>query len=343
MGAVIRRMAGGLLMLAALLWTAGGFRPAGPDWFGQGGKLAEANGGAWFVAYGDGTLSAWGSGRSGALGDGPRGGEFFRSYGLRETVLTGVQELRGDGGTLILAIDRDGALWSVGAQTTLIRPRPPAGLFAGPDAPVLLMEHVADAAVGPNALAAVGTDGTLYLWEDGGPKPVGTGAARVFFAGGSFFTVQMDGSLLRWDGADSRSVPLPGPAAEVAGAGGGVLILLEDGSCLAAGPGAEGLLSPVPAAEGVAALCRDGLLREDGTLCRAQIADGALTLEPAAENVVSAVTADCCLTGDGTLRTARGEFDLRTAGPVRWAALALAAAVGLPLSAGWRPRAGRAG
>ena len=336
MGAVIRRMAGGLLVLAALLWTAAGFRPADPDWFRQGGKLAEANGGAWFVVYGDGTLSAWGSGRSGALGNGPRGGEFFRPYGLRETVLTGVQELRGDGGTLILAIDRDGALWSVGAQTTLIRPHPPAGLFAGPDAPVLLMEHVADAAVGPNALAAVGTDGTLYLWEGGGSKLVGTGAVRVFFAGGSFFTVQQDGSILRWDGADSRSVPLPGPAAEVAGAGDGVLILLEDGSCLAAGPGAEDLLSPVPAAEGVASLCRDGLLREDGTLCRAQIADGALTLAPAAENVVSAVSADCCLTGDGVLHTARGEFDLRTAGPVRWAALALAAAVGLPLAAGRR-------
>ena len=98
MGDRLWRSVGGALVLAALLWTAAGFRPADPDWFRQGEKLAEANGGAWFVVYGDGTLSAWGDGRSGALGDSPRGGEFFRPYGLRRTVLTGVQELRSDGG-----------------------------------------------------------------------------------------------------------------------------------------------------------------------------------------------------------------------------------------------------
>ncbi len=339
MGDRLWRSVGGALVLAALLWTAAGFRPADPDWFRQGEKLAEANGGAWFVVYGDGTLSAWGDGRSGALGDSPRGGEFFRPYGLRRTVLTGVQELRSDGGTLILAIDRAGTLWSVGARTTLIRSDP----AAGPDAPAVLMEDVADAAVGPNTLAAVGRDGALYLWQDGGPVQVGTGSVRVFFAGGCLFTLQEDGALLRWDGADSRPVPISGPAVEVAGAGDGVLILLEDGTCLAAEAGPEGLLSPAPITGGVAGLCRDGLWKEDGRLYHARIADGVLTLEPAAEGVAAAVSPRCCLTEDGVLRTARGEIDLRTAGPVRWAVLVLAAAAGLPLAAGWRPRTGRAG
>ena len=174
------------------------------------------------------------------------------------------------------------------------------------------MEDVADAAVGPNTLAAVGRDGALYLWQDGGPVQVGTGSVRVFFAGGCLFTLQEDGALLRWDGADSRPVPISGPAVEVAGAGGRRADPVG-GWDLSGGRGRTGGAPvPRPHHRRSGRLCRDGLWKEDGRLYHARIADGVLTLEPAAEGVAAAVSPRCCLTEDGCSAPPEGRL---TSGP----------------------------
>ena len=190
-------------------------------------KAVAIGTGSYYAITPQGTLVGWGSTTQKFMPY--SSGLIPYPYLLRRTILRNVDSIYTNRYNTVMAIDQDGVLWGWGRYGSLLLAEG-TGMF---NRPVKIMEKVTSVAMGKDHVAAIRTDGTLWVWGGNWDGQLGLGFADsnthepqkimedIIFVYGDYnrtLAVDKDNKLYTWGGySELEHAPLYSPACVASG------------------------------------------------------------------------------------------------------------------------------